>query len=133
MKQSIKSAILLSTRDRIACQPSMSEQRYARNALGKAVGVHSTDITKVDLAGALFLACELHALNEREVYFYQLWREVRVSANKLDGKDAGFCSWLDNKSKQWHVELLNTMLGIEKPVEVEVKTTKTKINESDWV
>lgn len=129
MTTALRITILLRTADLLSQSKRLSKGGYAQDQDGKAIGLFSQSAFTYDLASALFRACEEHTPDSREANFATLWREARVAANQLNGKDSGFCQWLDRHSLSWHLALINKLAGIERPVRAKAKA----IVETDWL
>lgn len=88
---------------------------YAKNHSGVHTGLHSSDATSWDLAGALWVACGSANEAQRDADFRTLWDFAKAYAEKRSMPDAKFALWLDERDKEWHLTMLAVLVGDQAP------------------
>lgn len=83
-----------------------------KDGVSQPCGLHSVSATHLDLASCLWLAAEAVDETNHQQRFHEAWTALREHIGwntRTNNKDATLCRWLDNRSKAWHVMVLEQM------------------------
>lgn len=125
MKTLVLNSILTGTRALLNAH-TLSTLRFARNSENSPVGLHDKDVQSLDLAAALFLECEKEDESNRESLFTQSWVHIKQQCGHTSTKDIHFTQWLDKKSKEWHLWMLDLLIEGRSPVNNRMETAASK-------